>query len=143
MKKTIAYLLPLAAVLFDPAVASAHERHHDRFNHSYGYGYPAYPPYPGYYPIPVYGYPYARPAYGYNQRYYYQGGYGRTCDDAAAGALLGATAGAVIGREIAKSDHRKRYHTWSHKRRGDKFAGTLVGGALGAIIGGAMGSSNC
>ena len=59
MKKTIAYLLPLAAVLFDPTVASAHERHHDRFNHYYGYGYPAYPPYPSYYPNPVYGYPYA------------------------------------------------------------------------------------
>ena len=138
MKKTIAYLLAVAAVLVDPALASAQERH-DSFNHYYAYGYRPYPPYPvgGYYPDPVYGYP-----YGY-QPYYHQSDYGRTCDDAAAGALLGATAGAVIGREIAKNDHRKRYHTWSHRRRGDKLAGTLVGGALGAIIGGALGSTNC
>jgi Glycine zipper 2TM domain len=147
MKKILAYLVSAAALLAGPAAAAgAHERYDGSYDdpyslpdYGYGYGY-------GYGQYPAYPYPGQAPYDGRAPENYRRSGYGGTCDDAAAGALVGGLAGAVIGREIAKDGHHhRRYHTWTYRRHhgGDKAAGTLIGGMLGAVVGGAIASNNC
>jgi hypothetical protein len=57
---------------------------------------------------------------GYRGRYYY-----RCRNDGAAGTIIGAIAGGLIGNSVAG-------------RHGDRTAGTIIGGAAGAIAGRAI-----
>jgi hypothetical protein len=67
----------------------------------------------------------AAPVYrgDYDRRY--QGGYYQCRNDGAAGTIIGAIAGGLIGNSVAG-------------RHGDKTAGTIIGGAVGAVAGRAI-----
>jgi hypothetical protein len=64
LKRILALVLPVAflTVFAVPAMAGGgwHGGHHDSFNLSLGFGFPAYPAYPRYYAYP---YPYPAPVY--------------------------------------------------------------------------------
>lgn len=73
--------------------------------------------------------------YSQDRRGYYRGNdYRYRCrnNDGAAGTIIGAIAGGLLGHEVVG-------------RRGDKTAGTIVGGAVGAIAGRAIdkGDNRC
>lgn len=96
---------------------------------------------PGYYDSYYGPYPdryrnrYYRDRY-YRGRYYRSGYYGRRyrCDDGVTGAIVGGTAGALIGREIGRDGRRGRYGRYGN-RRGGGTTGAILGGALGALVG--------
>jgi len=95
---------------------------------------PAYPYYAPAYPYPVYAPPYYGPAY-YGHPAYYHGYHG--CDPAT-GAVIGGTAGAVIGGAIDHADNHHHYGYgghYGHYGHGSSIEGALIGGALGALIG--------
>lgn len=96
----------------------------------------------------------AQSSYGYTDGYNVQ--YNDSCarsnsDNRAAGALIGALAGGVLGVAIADNDdhyhrghrgyrgHRGRWHRghrgYRHNDDGDEIAGALIGGVLGAVVG--------
>jgi outer membrane lipoprotein SlyB len=62
----------------------------------------------------------------YNGNNYYRGrSYYRCRNDGAAGTIIGAVAGGLIGNSVAG-------------RHGDRTAGTIIGGAVGALAGRAI-----
>jgi hypothetical protein len=62
----------------------------------------------------------------YNGNNYYRGrNYYRCRNDGAAGTIIGAVAGGLIGNSVAG-------------RHGDRTAGTIIGGAVGALAGRAI-----
>jgi hypothetical protein len=75
-----------------------------------------------------YGSYYGRGSYGRN--YYGRNYYRNRCHrDGTTGAILGAVAGGLLGREIDRGGGRHYY------RRGNGTTGLIVGGAAGALIG--------
>ena len=94
----------------------------------YGPGY--YDPYYGPYPDRYYRDRYYRGRY-YRGAYYGRRGYYH-CDDGVTGAIVGGTAGALIGREIGRDGRRGRY---GYRRGGSGTTGAILGGALGALVG--------
>lgn len=76
---------------------------------------------------PRYAYRQGPRYYGPRNRYAYRGY--RRCDNGAGGAIAGAIAGGLIGHEVAG-------------RRGDRTAGTIIGGAVGALAGNAIDRSD-
>jgi Glycine zipper 2TM domain len=83
---------------------------------------------PGYYPG-YYGRGYYDSPRYYRSSYYGGRGYYR-CDDGATGTIVGAGAGALIGREIGRDGRRYRY-----RGRNSGTTGAIIGGALGALVG--------
>ncbi|HWJ71172.1 MAG TPA: glycine zipper 2TM domain-containing protein [Sphingobium sp.] len=124
---TISKFMSLAAVatmavtsLGVAAPAAARDHGYDRYNGRYERGYQDYR-----------RGDYYRDTRGYNYRNDYRGNY-RCRNDGAAGTIIGAIAGGLVGHEVAG-------------RRGDKTAGTIIGGAVGAVAGRAIdkGDSRC
>jgi hypothetical protein len=72
--------------------------------------------------------------YSRNNGYYGRsnGYYGQRCrDKGTTGTIVGAIAGGLLGREIAKGDGYR-------SRRNDGTAGMIIGGAVGALAGRAI-----
>jgi len=120
-KKSLLALSALSTVAI-PATADAH-RHH-RYGYTGGYYQQ------GYYPQQAYGYD-----SGYYDRGYYNGGYRyrqHRCSGTT-GTIVGAGAGALLGRSIGRDRYRGHSGT----------TGTIVGAALGALVGREVGKSTC
>ena len=81
----------------------------------------------GYYGRGYYGRGYYGRGYGYNRGYYR----GR-CGDGTTGAIVGGAAGALVGREIDRSDGG-RYGRYRGRDSGT--TGAIVGGVVGALVG--------
>ena len=113
--------MSLAAV---PGVADAHRYY--GYGNSYGYGYQNYYPQQGYYPQQAYGYD------GYYGRNY---DYRRHRCSGTTGTIIGAGAGALLGRSIGRGSGY--YH------RNSGTTGTIIGAALGALAGREIGKSTC
>lgn len=118
-KKSLVALSALS-MLAVPATADAHRYH------SYSYA-------PGYYPQQAYGY-----GNYYDGNYYGSGYYGgayryRHHCSGTTGTILGAGAGALLGRSIGRDPYRGHSGT----------TGTIVGAALGALVGREVGKSTC
>jgi len=109
------------------APAAARDHGYDRYNGRYERGYQDYRRGDYYRDARSYQY---RNDYRGNNRNYYRGY--RCQNDGAAGTIIGAIAGGLIGHEVAG-------------RRGDKTAGTIIGGAVGAVAGRAIdkGDNRC
>jgi hypothetical protein len=82
--------------------------------------------------------------YGRGDRYYGRNGYygrgrhyGRRCSGTT-GTIVGGVAGALLGREIDRSDRRGRYG-----RRDSGTTGAIIGGAIGALAGRSIDKSSC
>lgn len=123
MRNAILVAATAASLAMVPATAEA------RYYGGYGYS-------NGYYPQPSYnngyygnGY-YGQGAYqnGYYGDPYYGGGYYR-CKSGTGGAIVGGAAGALIGREIERSNNRYSY------RRHNGTTGAIIGGVIGALAG--------
>ncbi|MBV8908955.1 MAG: glycine zipper 2TM domain-containing protein [Sphingomonas sp.] len=112
-------MLVLSAVSMAAVPATAEARHYHRYDNGYGYAGQ------GYYPQQAYGYD-----NGYYGRTY---GYRRHRCSGTTGTIIGAGAGALLGRSIG----RGRYHQHSGT------TGTIVGAALGALVGREVGKSTC
>jgi hypothetical protein len=123
-KLTLAATVAAATLTAVPAAADAHPsryRHNHYSNYDRGYGY-----------APRY--------YGnrrYADRYYGRGGYYRggryqyRCrDKGTTGTIIGAVAGGLLGREIARGD--------GYYRRGDGTTGAIIGAGVGALAGRAI-----
>ena len=106
--------MSMAAV---PAMAEAHG--YDGYDNGYGYEQS------GYYPQQAYGY--GDPYYGRSYRYHRCSG--------TTGTIVGAGAGALVGRSIGRGS---RYY---HRKSGT--TGTIIGAALGALVGREIGKSTC
>ena len=137
LKKTIltaAVLATTATAL--PAAAEARPRYRDYgYSNSYdGYGYRDGDRYDRRYRQRSYDSRYYD-GYSYNDRRRY-----RRCSDGTTGAIVGGAAGALLGREIARSGNRGRYYY--RNRGGDGTTGAILGGAIGALIGNEVGR-NC
>lgn len=76
-------------------------------------------------------------SYGYRDRYYGRRSY-RRCGSGTTGAIIGGAAGALLGREVARSSGRGYYR---YRRGGNGTVGALIGGAAGALIGREIGRS--
>lgn len=128
-----------------PVAADAHSYHH-RYG---GYAQPQYGDYAqgGYYPQQVYGYYpqqaygyypqqangyYPQQAYGYDNAYY---GYRRHRCSGTTGTIVGAGAGALLGRSIGRGSGYDHQHSGT--------TGTIIGAALGALVGREVGKSTC
>lgn len=133
-KKSMLVITAMSMVAV-PAVAEAH--------HYYGYDNGYYPqqgyyPAQGYYPQQGYyqqqGY-YPQQAYGYDG--YYGRGYayrGHRCSGTT-GTIVGAGAGALLGRSIGRGSGYYHQHSGT--------TGTILGAALGALVGREIGKSTC
>ena len=101
-KFSLAAAIATASTMAVPAAADAHRigRAH---SHSYDQGY-------------------------YGQNSYNDGYYQRRCSGTT-GTILGAAAGALLGRAV--------------DNRGSRVTGTVVGGAAGALLGRQVGKSTC
>lgn len=125
MLKKFMLVMSAMSIVALPAAADAH-----RYYGYNGYGYEQqgyYPQQQGYYP---------QQAYGYDNGYY---GYGRDyrphrCSGTT-GTIVGAGAGALLGRSIGRGSGY--YH------RNSGTTGTIIGAALGALVGHEIGKSTC
>src|SRR5437763_1863827 len=117
-KKSLLAISALSTLVL-PAAADSHR--HDR----YGYGYNGYAQQQGYYPQATYGYPgaYYGNEYGYRQH---------RCSGTT-GTIIGAGAGALLGRSIGRGSYHRHSGT----------TGTILGAALGAVVGREVGKSTC
>ena len=120
-----------------PAVADAHRYY--GYDNSYGYGQQGYYPQQGYYQgqgyYPEQGY-YPQQAYGYGNSYYGRSyGYRTHRCSGTTGTIVGAGAGALLGRSIGRGSGY--YH------RNSGTTGTILGAALGALVGREIGRSTC
>lgn len=114
-----------------PAVADAH--HYYGYDSGYGYGQQGYYPQQGYYAEQGY---YPQQAYGYTNSYYGRSyGYRRHRCSGTTGTIVGAGAGALLGRSIGRGSGY--YH------RNSGTTGTILGAALGALVGREIGRSTC
>ena len=114
-----------------PAVADA--QHYNRYVNGYGYEQQGYYPQQGYYSQQGY---YPQQAYGYDNRYYgRRHGYRNHRCSGTTGTIVGAGAGALLGRSIGRGSGY--YH------RNSGTTGTILGAALGALVGREVGKSTC
>lgn len=129
MRNAILIAATAASLAMVPATAEA------RYYGGYGYsnGYYPQPSYNngyygngGYYGQGAYGNGYYGNGYGYDG--YYGNGYYR-CKSGTGGAIVGGAAGALIGREIERSNNRYSY------RRHSGTTGAIIGGVIGALAG--------
>jgi len=146
-KLTLAAAAASTALVALPAAAEAHPGYYGRgydngyYNNGYddsgyynnGYynnGYASGGYYGGhrYRPGDYYGRGYSNRYYGRNRHYYR----GDRCSGTT-GAIVGAVAGGLLGREVTRGDYG----------RGDETAGLIVGGALGALAGRSIGRHSC
>ena len=134
-KTSLAVLAGATALTAIPAAAEARPRHYN-----YGYSQPYYGGsyYGGYRASPRYYGNYGNGYYGRNSNSYYgRNYYGRNrsrCGSGTTGAIIGALAGGLIGREIDRGSSR-------YYRRGNGTTGLIVGGAAGALLGREVGRS--
>lgn len=132
MFKKTALILSVLSTIAVPGVADAH--HYGRYYSQYGRGYDEgyYAQQQGYYPQQE-GY-YQPQAYGYDG--YYGAGYrySRHRCSGTTGAIIGAGAGALLGRSLGRGSG---YHQHSGA------TGTIIGAALGALAGREVGRSTC
>ena len=129
-KKSMIVMSAISMVAF-PAVADAHRYY--GYDSGYGYEQQGYYPQQGYYAEQGY---YPQQAYGYGNRYYGRSyGYrGHRCSGTT-GTIVGAGAGALLGRSIGRGSGY--YH------RNSGTTGTILGAALGALVGREIGRSTC
>jgi hypothetical protein len=138
-KITLAAAVAATALTMVPGAAEARGRYYNDGYYSQGYsqGYGQ-----GYYGNAYnrgYSSNYNR---GYGNNYYgrtyrdYSNGY-RRCSGTT-GTIVGGVAGALLGREIARSGSRGYY-----RRGGGGTTGAILGGALGALAGRAVDKSSC
>ena len=73
----------------------------------------------------------------YDDRYYDGRRHNRRCSGTT-GTIVGGVAGALIGREIDRSDRRGRFG-----RRDSGTTGAIIGGAIGALAGRSVDKSSC
>lgn len=112
-----------------PAVADAH--HYYGYDNGYGYAQQGYYPQQGYYAEQGY---YPRQAYAYDNGYYGYG-YRRHRCSGTTGTIVGAGAGALLGRSIGRGSGYYHQHSGT--------TGTILGAALGALVGREIGRSTC
>ncbi|MBW0006909.1 MAG: glycine zipper 2TM domain-containing protein [Sphingomonas sp.] len=113
-----------------PAVADAH--HYNGYGNGYGYEQQGYYPQQGYYGQEGY---YPQQAYAYGNRYYGRSyGYRNHRCSGTTGTIVGAGAGALLGRSIGRG---------SGYDRNSGTTGTIIGAALGALVGREVGKSTC
>ena len=134
-KKSILALSALSMVAV-PAAAEAKHRHGGYTNDGYAQGYyPQQQQYGysnGYYPQQQ-----QQQAYGYNDGYYGQSnGYRQRRCSGTTGTIVGAGAGALIGRSIGRSGG-------DYYNRPSGTTGTILGAAVGALLGRQVGKSTC
>ena len=116
VKPLVAAALALGSVALVPAA--------DAQRYGGSYGYPA-----ARYEQPWHdGYGQGGGRYGYDQRRYDDGRFDRRCSNGAAGTLIGALAGGLLGRAV--------------DGRGDRALGTVLGAGAGALAGRAVERSN-
>ena len=127
LKKSMLVLSALSIVAL-PTAAEA--RHHHGSYDSEGYGYgddQGYYQQQGYYP---------QQAYSYDNGYYGRGDrYRRHRCSGTTGTIVGAGAGALIGRSLGRGSG---YH---HQNSGT--TGAILGAAVGALVGRQVGKSTC
>jgi hypothetical protein len=134
-KKVILAMSALSMVAV-PAAAEAHR--HGRYDNDYNQGYSQ-----GYYPqqqnygYSQQGYYPQQQAYGYDNRYNGRDyGYRNHRCSGTTGTIVGAGAGALIGRSIGRSGG-----SYYHQNSGT--TGTILGAAVGALLGRQVGKSTC
>lgn len=113
-RKSLGAMVAAATLVTGLSAAPASARHHYDRGYGYDYGYDD-------------GYSYHdRRDYRYDRRYR-----GSRCDRGTGGTVIGAVAGGLAGREIA--------------RRGNRTEGAIIGAAVGALAGRAIdkADSNC
>ncbi|HEV2595174.1 MAG TPA: glycine zipper 2TM domain-containing protein [Sphingomicrobium sp.] len=138
LKKSMLAVSALS-MLVVPATAEAHHyRGYNGYGQAYDgyggqgyYGQQAYYGQQGYYAQQGY---YPQQAYGY-QNAYYGGGYRRHRCSGTTGTIVGAGAGALLGRSIGRGSGY--YH------RNSGTTGTIIGAALGALVGHEVGKATC
>lgn len=96
-----------------------------------GYGAQGYYPQQGYYSEQGY---YPQQAYGY-QNAYYGRDYRRHRCSGTTGTIVGAGAGALLGRSIGRGNDYYHHHSGT--------TGAIIGAALGALVGREVGRSTC
>ena len=128
-KNSMLVMSALSMVAVPVAADAHHYRGYDGYDQAYG-GYAQ----PGYY-YGQEGY-YAPQAYGY-QNAYYGGDYGyrRHRCSGTTGTIVGAGAGALLGRSIGRGSGYYHQHSGT--------TGAIVGAAIGALVGREVGKSTC
>ena len=118
LKKTVLSLAALST-LGVPAAADARYRgYYNGYGYNQGYNQSYYP----------------QQAYGYGTGYYGGGSaYREHRCSGTTGTIVGAGAGALLGREIGRGSYHQHSGT----------TGTILGAALGALAGRAVGKSTC
>jgi hypothetical protein len=116
--------LSAASMIALPAAAEARHRNYSGYNNSAYYG--------GGYDNRYYGNGYDGRYYGrrgYDNRYYGRHYRHNRCGNGTTGAIVGGAAGALIGREVTRSN--RGYYG----NRNSGTTGAIIGGALGALVG--------
>ncbi len=129
-------MLVLSAVSMVGVPAAAEARHHHGYYNGDGYDYQQQQQ--GYYQQPqgYYQQGYPQQAYGYDNRYYGRtDGYREHRCSGTTGTIVGAGAGALIGRSLGRGSG------YYHQNSGT--TGAIVGAALGALVGRHVEKSNC
>ena len=131
MFKKSVLAMSAASMIAVPAVADAH--HYYGYDNGYGYEQQSYYPQQSYYNQQGY---YPQQAYGYGNGYYGRShGYRYHRCSGTTGTIVGAGAGALLGRSIGRGSGY--YH------RNSGTTGTIIGAALGALVGREIGKSTC
>jgi hypothetical protein len=140
LRKSILVLSALSMVAI-PTASEAH-RHYDGYDNSDDYGdgddqgyqqQQGYYPQQGYYSEQSY---YPQQSYSYDNRYYGRSyGYRRHRCSGTTGTIVGAGAGALLGRSVGRG---RGYY-----RQNSGTTGAILGAALGALVGRQVGKSTC
>jgi len=126
-------VLAITALSVVAVPAAAEARHHYGYDNGYGYQQQGYDQ--GYYPQQNYyaqGY-YPQQSYGYDGYYGRSYRYSRSRCSGTTGTIIGAGAGALIGRSVGQGSYRRHSGT----------TGTILGAALGALAGREIGKATC
>lgn len=131
-KKSLLAISALSMLVVPMAAEAHHYRGgYDGYGEAYGgYGSQGYYPQQGYYAQQGY---YPQQAYGYQNAYY--GDYRRHRCSGTTGTIVGAGAGALLGRSLGRGNDYYHHHSGT--------TGAIVGAALGALVGREVGRSTC
>lgn len=132
LKKSILAMSALSMLVVPVAADAHHYRGYDGYGQAYGgYEQQGYYPQQGYYQQQGY---YPQQAYGY-QGAYYGGDYRRHRCSGTTGTIVGAGAGALLGRSLGRGSGYYHQHSGT--------TGAIVGAALGALVGREVGKATC
>jgi hypothetical protein len=120
-KKSMLIMSALSMVSVPVAADAHHYQRYGGYDDGYERGYET--PY------------YAQQAYGYENAAYNDYGYRRHRCSGTTGTIVGAGAGALLGRSIGRGSGYYHQHSGT--------TGAIIGAALGALVGREVGKSTC